>query len=236
MGLISRPQPVNLIIGVLTSIPELLTQIDKTLEEYFGTIDLRSDILPFHFTDYYTGEMGRGIQRQFYSFETLIMPDNIATIKVQTNRIEEFIASSKKYFQDHSARSQTLLSSDATLSLPREVETKNTDKTYPSAIEEEASLLCKTIKRPVNIDPGYINESRLILASTKDFSHRIYLRDGIYAEVTLKYRRGRYESFPWTFPDYQSPEYQNFFLETRRLYVKKLKKEERNGNTGFAKK
>ena len=45
------------------------------------------------------------------------------------------------------------------------------------------------MKRPVNIDPGYINESRLILASTKDFSHRIYLRDGIYAEVTLNYRK-----------------------------------------------
>lgn len=180
MGLISRPKPVNLIIGVLTSTPELLRQIYKALEEYFGPIDLRSDILPFKFTDYYDEEMGNGIQRQFYSFEKLIMPDEIATVKVQTNHIEESIASSKKY----------------------------------------------SVQRPINIDPGYMNESRLILASTKDFSHRIYLRDGIYAEVTLNYRRRRYESFPWTFPDYKSSDYQNFFLLARELYVKKLKRKE----------
>ncbi|OHC05433.1 MAG: hypothetical protein A2Z57_07205 [Planctomycetes bacterium RIFCSPHIGHO2_12_39_6] len=79
------------------------------------------------------------------------------------------------------------------------------------------------MERPVNIDPGYINESRLILASTKDFSHRIYLKEGIYAEVTLNYRHGKYETFPWTFPDYKSQDYQNFFLQVRELYVSKLK-------------
>ncbi|TLD41811.1 MAG: hypothetical protein JETT_1901 [Candidatus Jettenia ecosi] len=178
MGQISLPKPANLIIGILTSIPELLFQIDKTLEEYFGPIDLRSDILPFTFTEYYNEEMGKGIQRQFYSFEKLIMPDEIAPIKVRTNTLEEVIASSKKY----------------------------------------------PVKRPINIDPGYMNESRLILASTKDFSHRIYLREGIYAEVTLNYRHGRYETFPWTFPDYKSADYQNFFLKAREAYVRKLKK------------
>ncbi|MBE7445694.1 MAG: DUF4416 family protein [Planctomycetia bacterium] len=178
MGQISKPKPVNLIIGVLTSIPSLLSQIDKKLEGYFGHIDLRSDILSFNFTDYYNEEMGRGILRQFYSFEDLIMPDEIAGIKVQTNHIEESVTSSKIY----------------------------------------------AVQRPVNIDPGYINESRLILTSTKDFSHRIYLRDGIYAEVTLKYRKGGYESFPWTFPDYKSSGYQNLFLRVREIYVKKLQK------------
>ncbi|HHT9107917.1 MAG TPA: DUF4416 family protein, partial [Candidatus Wunengus sp. YC64] len=148
MGQISKPKPVNLIAGVLTSIPELLEQIDKILEKHFGLIDLRSDVLPFTFTDYYNEEMGKGILRQFYSFEKLIMPDELAAIKVQTNLLEESITTSKKY----------------------------------------------SVERPINIDPGYINESRLILASTKDFSHRIYLRDGIYAEVTLNYRGGRYES------------------------------------------
>ncbi len=150
----------------------------KTLEGHLGAVDIRSNILPFHFTDYYNDEMGMGIQRQFFGFEKLIMPDEIASIKVQTNNMENAIASSKKY----------------------------------------------PVARPANIDPGYINESRLILASTKDFSHRIYLRDGVYAEVTLNYRRTGYESFPWTFPDYQSQDYQNFFLQVRELYVKKLKR------------
>ena len=178
MGQISKPKPVNLIAGILTSIPELLEQIDKTLEKHFGSIDLRSDVLPFTFTDYYNVEMGKGILRQFYSFEKLIMPDELASIKVQTNHIEDSITASGKY----------------------------------------------PVKRPINIDPGYMNESRLILASTKDFSHRIYLRDGIYAEVTLNYRSGRYESFPWTFPDYKSSDYHKFLLKARELYVRKLKK------------
>ncbi len=177
MGQISKPKPVNLIVGILTSVPELLGQIGKTLGKHLGHIDFRSEIIPFNFTDYYNEEMGKGIQRQFLGFEKLIMPDEIALAKVKTNEIEEQIASSKKY----------------------------------------------SVMRPINIDPGYINESRLILASTKDFSHRIYLRDGIYAEVTLNYRRGGYESFPWTFPDYKSPEYQNIFLRIRKLYVEKLK-------------
>jgi len=178
VGQISKPKPVNLIAGILTSIPELLGQIGETLEKYFGLIDLRSDVLPFTFTDYYNEEMGKGILRQFYSFEKLIMPDELASIKVQTNHIEESITASGKY----------------------------------------------PVKRPINIDPGYLNESRLILASTKDFSHRIYLRDGIYAEVTLNYRGGRYESFPWTFPDYKSSDYHKFLLKARELYVRKLKK------------
>lgn len=219
MGYIYRPKPVNLIIGVLTSIPELIGEIDKTLEGYFGLIDLKSDVLPFHFTDYYNEEMGKGIQRRFYSFEKLIMPDEIATIKVQTNQIEESIASSKKYFLEQCSLNQVV----PPTSPLREGVAKNLDKTYPSVIGEKMPLPCKTIRRPINIDPGYINESRLVLASTKDFSHRIYLRDGIYAEVTLNYRRGRYESFPWTFPDYKSSDYQNFFLKVRGLYVRKLK-------------
>jgi len=66
MGQISKPKPVNLIAGVLTSIPGLLEQIDKTLEKHFGLIDLRSDVLPFTFTDYYNEEMGKGILRQFF--------------------------------------------------------------------------------------------------------------------------------------------------------------------------
>ena len=235
MGQISKPKPVNLIIGVLTSIPELLRQIDKTLEGYFGPIDLRSDILPFNFTEYYNEEMGKGIQRQFYSFEKLIMPDEIATIKVQTNHIEESIASSKKYFLEQCSRNQVAPPTsppceggDFVVSAQSSDEggVKNLDKTYPSIIGKKIPLPCKAIKRPINIDPGYMNESRLILASTKDFSHRIYLRDGIYAEVTLNYRRGRYESFPWTFPDYKSSDYQNFFLTVRELYVKKLKRKE----------
>lgn len=69
--------------------------------------------------------------------------------------------------------------------------------------------------RPLNIDPGYVTEAKLVLATTKDRDHRIYLRDGIYAEVTLYFRHGRWESSRWTYPDYQRPDYQQFLIECR---------------------
>ena len=75
-----------------------------------------------------------------------------------------------------------------------------------------------SVPRPINLDPGYITPAKLVLASAKDFSHRVYLRDGIYAEVTLYYEKGgTFRSWPWTFPDYKtSPEYHAFLLEARR--------------------
>jgi hypothetical protein len=68
--------------------------------------------------------------------------------------------------------------------------------------------------RPVNIDPGYLMLGKLVLASTKDRAHRIYLRDGIYAEECLYYVAG-WQSRPWTYPDYQRADYQQFFDQVR---------------------
>ncbi len=73
--------------------------------------------------------------------------------------------------------------------------------------------------RPLNIDPGYVTEAKLVLATTKDRDHRIYLRDGIYAEVTLHFHRGQWKSSRWTYPDYQRPDYQQF-LTTCRDYLR----------------
>jgi len=69
--------------------------------------------------------------------------------------------------------------------------------------------------RPLNLDPGYLTEAKLLLATTKDRDHRIYLRDGIFAEVTLRYQRKQWVPWPWTYPDYQRPEYHYFFDECR---------------------
>lgn len=69
--------------------------------------------------------------------------------------------------------------------------------------------------RPLNLDPGYLTLGKLVLASTKDFAHRIYLRDGIYAEVTLFYRRHQWEHHQFTFADYRRADYQAFFSECR---------------------
>lgn len=71
-------------------------------------------------------------------------------------------------------------------------------------------------ERPLNLDPGYLSEAKLVLASTKDHAHRIYLDDGIYAEVTLHYQGGGWQKLPWTYPDYQEAGYQEFFLCCRK--------------------
>ncbi len=70
--------------------------------------------------------------------------------------------------------------------------------------------------RPLNLDPGYIAESKLVLASTKNHSHRIYLSRGIFAEITLGYSRtAGWKSMPWTYPDYQRADFQQFFTTAR---------------------
>jgi hypothetical protein len=71
--------------------------------------------------------------------------------------------------------------------------------------------------RPLNLDPGYITLAKLVLASTKDHAHRIYLSHGIYAEVTLSYRGGAWRPFTWTYPDYRREDFQAFFTHCRNL-------------------
>lgn len=72
--------------------------------------------------------------------------------------------------------------------------------------------------RPLNLDPGYLTEAKLVLATTKDRDHRIYLDRGIFAEVTLHYQRGRgWQPREWTYPDYRSPQYHEFFNRCRQF-------------------
>jgi hypothetical protein len=79
--------------------------------------------------------------------------------------------------------------------------------------------------RSVNLDPGYLDAAKLVLASTKDFSHRIYIGKGIYGEVTLSYTGGHYTPLPHTFPDYRTEEYRGLFDKARELYRQQLKNE-----------
>ncbi len=72
-------------------------------------------------------------------------------------------------------------------------------------------------KRNINLDPGYLTLSKIVLASTKDYSHRIYLRDGIYAEVTLIFRKGEFVPHLNTYNDYKDERYIKLFLSARNL-------------------
>ncbi len=71
-------------------------------------------------------------------------------------------------------------------------------------------------KRSINIDPGLLSEERLILATGKNYTHRVYLRDGIYADLTLIYRQGAYHPLPWTYPDYREPGLLHFLWVLRQ--------------------
>ena len=81
--------------------------------------------------------------------------------------------------------------------------------------DEYAAIAGASEPRPLNLDPGYLTLGKLVLASTKDFCHRIYLGEGIYAEVTLFYRRHRWQHHEFTFADYRREDYQAFFSRCR---------------------
>jgi hypothetical protein len=78
--------------------------------------------------------------------------------------------------------------------------------------------------RIVNVDPGYVDGARLVLASTKDHAHRVYLRNGIYAEVTMRFRFGKWVSFDYTFPDFAGGAYDAFLSEARNSWLKTRRK------------
>ena len=93
-----------------------------------------------------------------------------------------------------------------------------------NAIEQElTATLAMPFPRPVNLDPGIVEPSKLVLATTKNFAHRIYIGNKMYAEVTLVFDKGRWRPLPYTFPDYHRPEYHDFFSTVRSRLVQQLR-------------
>jgi hypothetical protein len=170
MAAVHQAKPVKLIVGLLGGDPDLIRRTRQLLVRTYGAADFESPLWPFTQTDYYTDEMGTGLQRAFLAFERLIRPEELAEIKRVTNELEAQIA-------------------------------------------EEA--LDPLIRRPVNIDPGYVHLAKLVLATTKDRAHRVFIGQGIYAEVTLQYASEAWQVQPWTYPDYREPHYHAFFSQVR---------------------
>ena len=95
-----------------------------------------------------------------------------------------------------------------------------------TTIEIESMFKRTNYTRKVNLDPGYLTLSNLVLASTKNYYHRIYLGDTIYAEVTLIYKNNRFHNLDWTYPDYRAN--MNIFEEIRNTFSAQLKKRTEN--------
>jgi uncharacterized protein DUF4416 len=106
------------------------------------------------------------------------------------------------------------------------------DKLVPRQLLADIKLLTNRIEldlarddgtRRINLDPGLLTAENFILASTKNYGHRIYLRDGIFAEVTLRYIKGCFQVLEWTYPDYRSDKIRDILEKIRKEYMQVLR-------------
>jgi hypothetical protein len=97
-------------------------------------------------------------------------------------------------------------------------------KTLTNALEEEFKQSNSYPEaRPLNLDPGILTLGKFLLATTKDQAHRMYLRDGIFAEVTLRFEARSFHPWPWTYADYREPAVLEFMKEARSYYRQRLR-------------
>lgn len=171
-----KPARAKLIAALMSPNEGRIENALSFLEPIYGSVELRSSIFPFTYSDYYRAEMGEGLLKMFCSFAKLIEPGEIVGLKL-------------------------------------------------AAIECEKSLTTpqRQISRTVNVDPGYVNVAKLVLATTKDCSHRIYICSGVYGDVELIYKCGSFNSLDWTYPDYRTSLAIDFFNKVRSAYLAQLK-------------
>ncbi len=109
------------------------------------------------------------------------------------------------------------------LTFEKYISPKNHAKIKIKTNEIESEFI-KNGCREINLDPGLLTAHNLSLTTGKDFSHRIYIRDGIFAEVTLIVKKGKLAPLPWTYADYQLPEVLDFFEKQRQTFLALRKK------------
>lgn len=194
MGAIKDPKPVLPICAMIFARAEAAFAALPELERLLGPVAFASEDFAFNFTDYYREEMGEGLLRRFLAFANAADASKLADWKLFTNALEERIGDVQ----------------------PRP-EGRGELESASSHVNRPASR--PGLRRPINLDPGYITPAKLVLASTKDFSHRVYLRDGIFAEVTLTFKHGAWHGHDTTFPDYKGPTYHGFFTRCREYLM-----------------
>lgn len=209
MADITQPQPAKLICGMISADEAMLARAREELQQHYGPADHVSDIWPFDFTDYYAPQMGKNLLRQFLAFQGLIDPARLADIKRQTNALED------RYAHDDVDDTVRGVAPAA----PCVSNDRNDCQRGRAGALPRSDSGC--VARPINLDPGYLTPAKLVLASAKDFAHRVYLGGGIYAEVTLQYRGG-WQKLDWTFPDYASGRYSAFMTDARNTLMSQL--------------
>ena len=111
MGKVKKPNPVKLVVGLIFKEEPALNKAELILKNKFGSFDYESIILPFNFTDYYEAEFGQGLKKKFLGFSKLIYPQELAKIKLFTNKIESKL--SRNGFRYH------LLPCNPSVQIPR---------------------------------------------------------------------------------------------------------------------
>jgi hypothetical protein len=105
----------------------------------------------------------------------------------------------------------------------RELQPAETLVDYKMATNQLESRYLKDGKRQINIDPGYLCAAKMILATTKDYDHRIYLNRGIFGDVHYRYQQGAWRINDWTYPDYKQSFIKDFFQSVRETYLTQLR-------------
>jgi len=159
------PAPGRLVVSVIFRSGGARDAAVRRMSETLGALRILGGLFRFEATDYYSGEMGEPLHRQFVVATEPVRRDALPDIKVLLDGIERDTADGER--------------------------------------------------RTVNLDPGLVTAENFILATGKNFTHRIYLRDGVFADLTLEFRGGEYRPLPWTYPDYASAEVRGLLKTVR---------------------
>ena len=199
MAKIRLIEPVIRLCAVITRFEAARTWAIEQIEADWGPVALVSPEIPFHAGGFYDSEMGTGLTKVIVAIESFADPAGLADWKLQTNAWE----------LDYAAQSGDIAGQQVSKhdGITRDGITR--DGITHDGITHDG------ITRPVNLDAGYLSQAKLVLATIKDRDHRIYLREGIFAEVTLNYVGKRWIHHRWSYPSYRTDEVAGFAMQCR---------------------
>lgn len=167
------PEPSLVVLGLLSSQPELAVEAAAQLAGPWGGVDLLGEPQSFDHSSYYEKEMGAGLQRRFCSFGDLIAADKLVALKEKAWEIEQ----------------QYMVGGH----------------------------------RQVNLDPGMLDATKVVLASFKPGPQKLYLGGGVWADMVLFFTNRAYQPLLWTFPDLREGPHLELFTRARRRYKELLR-------------
>jgi hypothetical protein len=211
---------------VFTGFPELFDVVRERVVREYGPLHPlgESPEYPFPATRTYEKSMGTGLRRKFFVPGRLFPQEGLAPVKRWANALEAEIRSQTP----SPGGSQTPSLPTCSVAPPPYPVARSPFPVArsPFPVARSPFPVARSpfpVARPINIDPGILNDCRIILASTTDFSHRIYRGEGIWEEVTLQFERGAYRSLPWTYPDFRALTYHPFLLALREDLLSRWK-------------